>query len=172
MLAYREAALQKDQGQAEQFTQAVRAHRDAMFRLARGMLRNDWDAQDAVSEAIGKAWRAYGNLRDPDRSRPWLLRICYRCCLQIQGKRREEPQAPERMELLAGGAPEETPMWMYLDMLPMKARLVMQLRYQEGLPIDEIARVLHLPRGTVSARLSRAVQQLRQIITKEEQAHG
>lgn len=165
--------MQISQEQADQFAQAVLRERDAMFRLARGVLRNDWDAQDSVSETIERAWAGLPQLRDWGRMRPWLLRICYRCCLQAQKHRaREQALDPVDVERLAGSSPEETPLWVYLELLPQKGRLVMLLRYQEGLPIDEIARVLGLPRGTVSARLSRATKQLREIILKEEAGHG
>lgn len=165
--------LQTNQGQRERFVQGVMAQHGAMFRMARSMLMNDWDAEDAVSEAIGKAWSSLHSLRDWDRLRPWLLRITYRCALQLIRRRsREQPREPERMAVLAGAAAEELPMWVYLEMLPEKMRTVMQLRYQEGLPIDEIAAILRLPRGTVSARLSRATKALRAQIEQEEQADG
>jgi len=150
------------------FTQAILAHRDAMFRLARNVLRNSWEAEDAVSDAIEQAWRAAGKLRNWDSVRPWLMRITYRCSLTRLRKARETPQEPQVMEALLGSAPEQTPMWMYLEQLPEKSRVVLHLRHAEGLPIDEIARVLRLPRGTVSARLSRAHKALADLLQKEE----
>jgi len=150
------------------FTQAILAHRDAMFRLARNVLRNSWEAEDAVSDAIEQAWREAGKLRNWDSVRPWLMRITYRCSLTRLRKARETPQEPQVMEALLGSAPEQTPMWMYLEQLPEKSRVVLHLRHAEGLPIDEIARVLRLPRGTVSARLSRAHKALADLLQKEE----
>ena len=150
------------------FTQAILAHRDAMFRLARNVLRNSWEAEDAVSDAIEQAWRAAGKLRNWDSVRPWLMRITYRCSLTRLRKARETPQEPQVMEALLGSAPEQTPMWMYLEQLPENSRVVLHLRHAEGLPIDEIARVLRLPRGTVSARLSRAHKALADLLQKEE----
>lgn len=150
------------------FTQAILAHRDAMFRLARNVLRNSWEAEDAVSDAIEQAWRAAGKLRNWDSVRPWLMRITYRCSLMRLRKARETPQEPQVVEALLGSAPEQTPMWMYLEQLPEKSRVVLHLRHAEGLPIDEIARVLRLPRGTVSARLSRAHKALADLLRKEE----
>jgi RNA polymerase sigma-70 factor (ECF subfamily) len=156
----------------QRFIAAVREHRTAMFRLARSMLRKDWDAEDAVSEAMEKAWHRIHSLRDWNSARPWLLRITYRCCLEIQKKRNQElPLEDASLQLMAGGYTDETPLWIYLEALPEKGRVVMHLRYAEGLPIQEIAKVLRLPRGTVSARISRATKQLRNMIEKEEQRH-
>ncbi len=165
--------LHTEQNTEQRFVAAIRDHREAMFRLARSMLRQDWDAEDAVSDAMERAWRRVDSLRDWHHVRQWLLRITYRCCLEIQRKRKRElPQDQGVLQLMAGGAQDETPLWMYLEALPNKSRVVMHLRFAEGLPIDAIAAVLRLPRGTVSARISRATKQLRGMIDKEEQRHG
>lgn len=160
--------LRAEPGLEQAFTQAVLAHRDAMFRLARNVLRNSWDAEDAVSDAIEQAWRAAGALRSWDSVRPWLMRIAYRCSLSRLRRARELPQEPQTMEALMGSRSDATPLWMYLEQLPQKARVVMHLRHAEGLPIDEIARVLRLPRGTVSSRLSRAERALAEKLRQEE----
>ncbi len=151
------------------FTQAILDNRDAMFRLSRNMLRNSWEAEDAVSDAMEAAWRAFPKLRSLDSAKPWLMRITYRCSLNRLRRRRETPQEPQMLETLMGGQPEETPMWMYLEQLPEKARVVMHLRHAEGMPIDQMARVLGVPRGTVSSRLSRAQRLLADLLRKEDQ---
>jgi len=162
-----------EQNTEQRFVAAIREYREAMFRLSRSMLRKDWDAEDAVSDAMEKAWTRIASLRDWNSIRPWLLRITYRCSLEIQKKRnRELPQEQEALQMMAERGSDETPLWMYLEALPEKGRVAMHLRYAENLTIDEIALVLRLPRGTVSARLSRAIKQLREMIEKEEQLHG
>lgn len=165
--------LPSDKDVEHQFIQAVREHWDAMFRLARSILRNDWDAEDAVSDAIENAWKALATLRDWQAMRPWLLRITYRCSLSIHRKRKQElPQEQEAIAALVKSKEEGTPLWMYLEALPPKGRVVMQLRYAEGPPLNEIATVLRLPRGTVSARICRATRQLKEMLENEEQCHG
>ena len=56
---------------------------------------------------------------------------------------------------------------MYLDTLPQHMRVILTLRYGENLPIDEIAHMLRIPRGTVSARLTRAKRKLAEQLGKE-----
>lgn len=66
----------------ERFTEAVKAHSSAMFRCARTLLGSDADAEDAVSEAVLKAWQAWGNLRKPKAVKTWLLKITVNCAYE------------------------------------------------------------------------------------------
>src|SRR5258705_11465813 len=51
------------------------------FRVARGVLRNDPDAEDVAQEALLRAYRRFDRLRDTQRFRGWLVRIVFRLAL-------------------------------------------------------------------------------------------
>src|SRR5229473_5115782 len=51
------------------------------FRVARGVLRNDADAEDVAQEALLRAYRKFARLREPFRFRGWLVRITFRLAL-------------------------------------------------------------------------------------------
>src|SRR5690242_6368732 len=51
------------------------------FRVSRGVLRNDADAEDVAQEALLKAFRSFARLRDRNRFRAWLVRISFRLAL-------------------------------------------------------------------------------------------
>src|ERR1700676_2632329 len=61
------------------------------YRVARGVLRNDADAEDVAQEALLRAYRRFDRLRDPLRFRGWLVRIVFRLALDRarSAKRRE-----------------------------------------------------------------------------------
>src|SRR3982074_284616 len=61
------------------------------YRVARGVLRNDADAEDVAQEALLRAYRRFDRLRDPMRFRGWLVRIAFRLALDRarSAKRRE-----------------------------------------------------------------------------------
>ena len=61
--------------QHQWFCAQVEEHKVALYRLARSILRNDADAQDAVAEAVCKAFAHLDSLKQPDRFKSWLLRI-------------------------------------------------------------------------------------------------
>ncbi|MDO5377831.1 MAG: sigma factor-like helix-turn-helix DNA-binding protein, partial [Clostridia bacterium] len=70
---------------------------------------------------------------------------------------------------LIGHEPEErVPVWVYVAKLPPKYACVLQMVYGEGMSVEEIARLLRLPKGTVSSRVTRGRRMLKEQIEKEE----
>lgn len=153
--------------QDQRFISALTQHRAGMYRVALSMLRSAHDAEDAVSQATMKAYASLHTLKDWGKVRPWLTRITVNACHTTLRRRKRESPFGEVMAA-EDTAPEQTPLWVYLDMLPENQRLVMMMRYGENMGLDEIAEVLRLPKGTVSARLSRARKLLSEKLREEE----
>jgi RNA polymerase sigma-70 factor, ECF subfamily len=135
------------------------------YRVARGVLRNDADAEDVAQEALLRAYRRFDRLRDPLRFRGWLVRIVFRLALDRarSAKRRElretewaQPArraAPPNAEELAASSEFQAHFDRALEALPEKLRLVLLLAAMEGHALDEVAAMLRLPLGTVKSRL-------------------
>jgi RNA polymerase sigma-70 factor (ECF subfamily) len=135
------------------------------YRVARGVLRNDADAEDVAQEALLRAYRRFDRLRDPQRFRGWLVRIVFRLALDRarSAKRRElretewaQPArrpAPPTAEDLAASSEFQVHFDRALDALPEKLRLVLLLAAIEGHTLEEVAAMLGLPLGTVKSRL-------------------
>jgi RNA polymerase sigma-70 factor, ECF subfamily len=135
------------------------------YRLARGVLRNDADAEDVAQEALLRAYRRFNRLRDPQRFRGWLVRIVFRLALDRarSAKRRElretdwaQPArrpAPLTAEELAASSEFRVHFDRALHALPEKLRLVLLLAAMEGHSLNEVAAMLNLPIGTVKSRL-------------------
>lgn len=149
------------------FVDSLKAHRKAMFRTAMAMLRRASDAEDAVSTATENTYARLNLIRNRDGIRAYLLRATINAAHnQLRRRRHEDTAASEAMWTKTAHVPE-TPLWVYLEALSPKIRVTLQLRYGENLPLDEIGRILHLPKGTVSARISRGLHGLRQMMEKE-----
>jgi RNA polymerase sigma-70 factor (ECF subfamily) len=135
------------------------------FRVARGVLRNDADAEDVAQEALLRAYGRFDGLRDAQRFRGWLVRIVFRLALDRarSAKRRElretewsQPArraAPPTAEDLAASTEFQAHFDRALDALPEKLRLVLLLAAMEGHTLEEVAAMLGLPIGTVKSRL-------------------
>ena len=135
------------------------------FRVARGVLRNDADAEDVAQEALLRAYRRLDRLRDAQRFRGWLVRIVFRLALDRarSAKRRElretEWAQPARRtampnaEELAVSGEFQAHFDRAMDELPEKLRLVLLLAAMEGHTLEEVAAMLGLPIGTVKSRL-------------------
>ena len=153
----------------EEFAALVTEHSRSLFRAARSLLDCDADAEDAVSEAILRAWRKWGQLRDPDAARAWLLKITVNCAYE-QRRRAARLLCTDQVVGIAGG-PEDQPvsyLWEAVLCLPDDQRAAVTLYYYEDLPVKEIARILGVAQGTVKSRLGRARARLKQMLREEE----
>jgi RNA polymerase sigma factor (sigma-70 family) len=139
------------------------------FRVAYGVLRRREDAEDVAQEALARAYRSLGKLRDPERFRSWLVRVSWRLALDHRraGKRRErrELAAAEMApvpdaEAIAAANEFRGRLWSAIDELPEKLRLVVVLAGIEGHDMRAVAALLDLPEGTVKSRLHLARKRL------------
>ena len=143
----------------ERFVSEVRAMERTLYRVARGYLRTWDECADAVQEALCKAWDKRKRV-DESYFRPWLTRIVINECHNIgRRKKRLIPVAePEREPAPEPALPELADA---LEALPEKLRLPLSLHYLEGFSVEEIARILRIPAGTVKSRLHQARNQFR-----------
>jgi RNA polymerase sigma-70 factor (ECF subfamily) len=156
----------------DQFTERVLPYLDAAHNLARYLLRDPHEAEDAVQEAFLRAMRHFDGFRGVD-GRAWLLSIVRNACFTQLGRRRpggekvefdeevhspheqgSEPEANLASTIAAESVREG------LDQLAVEYREVLVLRELEGLSYKEIAHVAGVPIGTVMSRLARGRKQL------------
>jgi RNA polymerase sigma-70 factor (sigma-E family) len=140
-------------------------------RLAYGMLQGSHEAEDAVQEAIFKAWRARDRVRPDADLKPWFLKIVANECRQRV--RRRWWSVAKRDEVPVAPAPDPTAGWAdasdlreALRRLPHEQRLVLALRYYLDLPLDEVAAALGISPGAARARVHRALGKLRMEVPK------
>ena len=144
------------------FTGRVRASEAKLFRVAYGVLRCEADCNDALQEALLKAWKKRDTLRDEALFDTWLTRILINeCYLLIRKNRRVRPVSPPEHP------PEHRELHDALMNLPDKLRLPLTLHYAEGYTTSEIARILSIPDGTVKGRLVRGRAALKKDMTSE-----
>lgn len=158
------------QERREQFVQAAKAHGAAMYRAARAALDTDADAEDAVGEALLKAWQNWDKLKDPAAVRGWLLKITVNCAY-TQRRKLGRVTVVEDMEPLAGSAVDRPyeELWEAVSALPPDHRVAVTLFYYEDMTEEQIARTLGVARGTVKSRLSRARERLRLLLREEDE---
>jgi RNA polymerase sigma-70 factor (ECF subfamily) len=134
------------------------------YRVARGVLRNNADAED-----VARAYRRFERLRDRGRFRAWLVRITFRLAIDRvrSSKRREvretlwsETSPRPSTEDLAATSEFQAHLDRAMEELPEKRRLVLLLGAIEGHSLEEVSEMLGLPVGTVKSRLFFARKQL------------
>lgn len=155
--------MKKDQITEAFFVESVKRQKDNMFRIAYGVLRNKTEAEDAVSEAVLRAWEKRNKLRDQERITSWLLKIVLNISKTMVVKRKREKLSDD-MEQLAGAAvppafvhiEQKMDIWQVLMALKEKYRTVIIMFYYSEFTIQEISDILRIPEGTVKNRLYRA----------------
>ena len=168
-----------EQERMRRFRDAALPHLDDVYTLARYLMRNAADAEDAVQECYLRAIRHFDSYRGP-AMKPWLLAILRNVCNAEFARRSKEelPTDYSQEESLA----EEMPMWQEPQASPEKVMLRQQdsatirrlvaelpapfreaivLREINDLSYREIGEVTGVPVGTVMSRLARARAMLR-----------
>jgi len=154
------------------FDDVVLPHLDSARRLARWLVGNEHDAEDAVQEASLRAFRYFATYSGRN-ARGWFLKIVRNVCW---GTRSSKAQTPtdlfdEERHSEEGWTPDpETLLLRAADVsliegaitdLPDRARALLVLRELDGLSYKELSDALKIPLGTVMSGLSRARQAFR-----------
>ena len=146
---------------SEEFAGRIIAMQETLYRVSYSILQRRCDQEDAVQEAIQKAWQQRGKLRRDESMQPWVTRILINECYALLRRRKREvpmESLPEReMPPDADASLHE----LFLS-LEEPLRLPAVLYYIEGYELTDIARMLHLPAGTVKSRLHRARKKMKE----------
>lgn len=147
-----------------EFSMRVRAMTDRLWRVAWSVTRSGADADDAVQEALLRAWRRIGSLRDGALFETWLTRILINEARRILRRRwlTGEANASQPEPVKNAGLSDA------VGALPLTLRIPVILHYMEGYPLNEIARMQKLPLTTVKWRLHRAREILRTELEGED----
>ena len=173
-------------GDVTAFEQLVKRYDRKLYRIAQSITHNREDSQDAVQEALLKAFQNLGEFREESQFSTWLIRITVNQSLMKLRKQRatREVSLNEDFQTDSDALPMEIADWapnpeqLYreselrailirtLKELPLILRAVFVLRDIEGLSIDQTAQVLNVSHTAVKARLWRSRLQLRERLNK------
>lgn len=149
------------------FIASAQAMERSMYCIARSYLRCEADCEDALQNALLRAWEKRSTLREERYFRTWLTRILINSCKETLRRQRRESPSADFPEAAApqGGDPA---LWESLRALDEKYRVIVVLHYRDGYSVREIASILRVPESTVKTRLFRARQQLKFLLEREE----
>jgi RNA polymerase sigma-70 factor, ECF subfamily len=165
-------------GDREAFEMIIRTHSRSLFAIAYGILQNREEAEDAVQDALVKAWKSRWRVRDPEKFPAWLCMIARHRARDVFRKRRPVPHD------LEGAAPLATPklgeggstptsladdptidldrqLHSALAALPELHRAAISLRYFEEMDYATIENRLGLTNGSLRGILGRALATMR-----------
>lgn len=166
-------------GDGDAFRQLVERYQRPVYGLLLRMVRTPALAEDLAQETLIKAYRAIATFDRSRRFSSWLFKIAHNTAIDHLRKKSPptvtlETDDDERLDPLASlAAPEsrspeaqaagrdlaEALQEALMELRPDYREAIL-LRFQQGLPYEEIAEVLDLPLGTVKTHLHRARKQM------------
>lgn len=152
----------------QEYIRRAEALKQKLYRTAVLYLGSESAAVDAVDEAVYKGFCAYKKLRQPEFFDTWLTRILINVC-NTELRRRKRERSMDELPETAQEQFDALPLKEALRRLPRDLRDVIVLRYFTGLTLEETARALDIPRGTVSTRQKKALTLLRLELTDEKE---
>ena len=154
-------------GDHEAFEVLATSAGDRLYAVARLILRHTDLAEDAVQEALVRAWQQLPSLRDLDRFDAWLHRLVVNACAD-QG--RQLRRWSQQVRLLpveptvsddTGQVADREQLERGFSRLKPEQRAVVVLHYYSGFSAAEIAEMLGIPDGTARSRLHYATEAMR-----------
>ncbi|MBI4247538.1 MAG: sigma-70 family RNA polymerase sigma factor [Candidatus Rokubacteria bacterium] len=158
------------------------AHLDALHNFAMYLTRKPAEAEDLVQETYLRAFRFAHRFQTGTHLRAWLFQILRNTFLtfyRVHG--RESPLAEEGVpdwdapmfheapDEDAGALEAHTDLERALRRIPEEFRTVLLLAEVEGMPLEDVARVMACPVGTVKSRIFRAKERLRTLLRDYEE---
>lgn len=152
------------------FLRLVEAVLPAAHRLARAMLDGRAEAEDAVQEAVVKAWRHFDRFDATRPVEPWLLAIVANECRSARRSRWWSflplPSGASTTKTETASA-EVADLRRALRRLPHEQRLLIVLRYYLDQSFDDIGLALGISPGAAKSRTFRALKRLRVELPEE-----
>jgi RNA polymerase sigma-70 factor (ECF subfamily) len=171
-------------GDSTAFAELMRRYNRRLYRVARSVLRDDTEAEDALQDAYLQAYRALPGFRSESSLGTWLTRIVVNAALVHRRKTMRlaevielngEPIMEEHPSSAESGHPERDALRAQtrrlvegkIDGLPDSFRTVFVLRALEELSVEETSEALGIPEATVRSRYFRARSMLREALASE-----
>jgi len=167
----RELVLSAQRGSREAFAELVRAYQRRAYAVARAIVLDHHDAEDAVQDGFLHAYRALARFRPGEPFGAWLHRIVANAALDLQRRRkvRAAGTLPETVALPFRDPAESDELRRRLSAalqrLTERQRAVIVLHDVEGFRHAEIGEILEIPEGTARSDLHHARATLRRLLS-------
>lgn len=155
------------------FVQLFAVQKEQMYRIAFAYFKNEQDALEAMQEVTFRAYKNIKKIKEPKYFSTWLTRIMINYC--IDELKRKKRFLLSNSKALTGSMIEEKDNLINVEaaikVLKPKFQEIIILKYFQDMTIEQIATYLGRPSGTIKTWLSKALQELRKQITREDGYH-
>ncbi len=141
---------------------------DEFYRIAKSILKEDADCQDAVQEAVSKAFAKIDTLREKKYAKTWFTRILLNECYGMLRQRKREASYNEQISGEEADQHQYSDLYQKIMALEIEYRMPLVLYYLNQYTIKEIGQMLNLGESAVKMRLSRARKMMRRMYEQED----
>ena len=166
-------------GDTAAYNSLVQKYQRQVYNLSYRMLGNAEDAGDLVQDTFIRAYGALSSFRQDASFLTWLYKIASNLCIDLMRSRKAKGALSLNVELEEGREPAadartsnpedaavrdavKNVVQQAVHCLPEKYRVVVVMRHLQDMSVEDIARVLDLPTGTVKTHLFRGREMLRE----------
>ncbi len=169
--------------EAYEFSLLIDEYGNSIYKFCKGMTYTDFDAEDLYQQTFLTAFEKRNKIDRSNNPKAYLMKIADNIWKAHKSKyARHERIAPtcsyddmdyevaddsESIDESIIKTDEERMLLEYIDKLPKKLKQVVVMFYSSELSIEDISKVLHIPKGTVKSRLHNAKEQLRIMMERE-----
>jgi len=175
-------------GSAAAFRTIVERYHERLYQVVFRIVRNRSDAEEVTQETFLKAFRGLGSFQEDSALFTWLYRIAVNAAVDVSKKQKrrrhlslnDESSPGEMLDVAVDAGPGDEPeraelvelVRQGIEELPEQYRVILTLREYGELSYEDLASVLHLPKGTVESRLFRARMRLKDWLLRQWQQRG
>lgn len=159
-------------GDKNAFCNLIRSNKMGIYRVAKSILSKEEDIEDAMSEAVLKAYKNIKSLKDESLFKTWLIRIVINESNTLYKKRLKEIAVDKEhfINIKVRDNYKDLSLYDAINSLDDDLRTTTILFYFEDMKYKDIAKVLDVKEGTIKSRLSRAKEKLYNML--KEELHG
>ncbi len=175
--------LKYQSGHPEAFDTLVKRYLPSLYRFAYRFCGDTAEAEDITQETLLKAWKHLSKVDSSQSLKGWMFRITRNVCIDHYRKKKMIPFSQfdndDGSNILEDSLTDPLPLAdvqrhrdelsdmlrAILQKLPAQYRIVLSLRYDEGLTLKEIADSLEVPPETIKSQHHRAILLLRKTIS-------
>ena len=164
-------------GDVNEIGKIIQENVQAMYRVAFGILKNEDEIYDAISNTTIIVFEKISSLKKEELFKTWLTRILINECYKIYNQNKKviylencAPKSLDNLQYTEKDRLEEQDARDLLNNLSKDLKETVMLYYFEDFSVKEVAEILNIPEGTVKSRLSKARKDLEKILIKNEEA--
>jgi len=156
-------------GDKEAFLGLVDENRLNLYRVARGILKDKEDIEDALQNTVIHSFEKINSLKKDEYFKTWIIRILINECNEILRKNKRVMHLDDNTNAeIYSDSYENMDLTRAINSLSEELRLTTVLFYFEDMSLKDIAKILKIQEGTVRSRLTRARTKLREVMSEVE----